>query len=298
MPEVMEIRKYCDFISKFFIGKKLKKINILAGRYKTHQPFESYDLIVKSLPLELLDVQTKGKFLYMKFSKSFYILSTLGLLGGWAYQKKSSQISTVKLLEYMDDLEVEKYLLRGSKHINVEFIFGQEKLLFFDMLSFGTLKVIDNFSQLEKKLNTLGPDIMNLNTTSNIFLQRIKTQKSEPIGVILLNQKIISGIGNYIRADALWLAQINPFIKVKDLTDLRLEKLFHSLRVIVWGNYDRHYAIKNNIIKKSDLIPYDYKRDFFVYREKTDVNNNPVSKEELYSGSQKRFIYWVKKVQI
>jgi hypothetical protein len=43
------------------------------------------------------------------------------------------------------------------------------------------------------------------------------------------------------------------------------------LKVITWGNYNRDYAIKNKIIYKSDKIPHDYKRDFFVYREKNDI---------------------------
>jgi formamidopyrimidine-DNA glycosylase len=149
----------------------------------------------------------------------------------------------------------------------------------------------------EKKLKTIGPDIMDESTDAKLFLQRVKTQLNQSIGTVLLNQKIISGVGNYIRADALWLAKINPFTIVKKLSDSELKKLFASLRVITWGNYDRKYAIKNNIIKSNSIVPADYKRDFFVYREKTDIYNNPVIKEELYSGSVKRFIYWVKKIQ-
>ena len=44
-------------------------------------------------------------------------------------------------------------------------------------------------------------------------------------------------------------------------------------------------------------MPNDYERDFFVYKQNTDINGYNVKKEELYEGSQKRFIYWVPKVQ-
>ena len=60
---------------------------------------------------------------------------------------------------------------------------------------------------------------------------------------------------------------------------------------------NKEEAIKHKIIKKTDKVPYDYKRDFFVYREETDIHGNPVTKEELFEGSQKRFIYWCKDVQ-
>ena len=50
--------------------------------------------------------------------------------------------------------------------MNVEFVI--------DVLSFGILKVIDNVDKLEKKLNIIGPDIMDDTTTYNIFKSRWK----------------------------------------------------------------------------------------------------------------------------
>jgi formamidopyrimidine-DNA glycosylase len=301
MPEVMEIRKYADFINLLLKNQKLNDIKITGGRYKKHKAFEKYDLLKKNLPLKLISVKTKGKFIYIEFEKNLYILNTLGLSGGWAFQKNNAkQFQMPQLLEYIDETKVEVYLLRSMDHINVEFIFDIGKLVFFDMLSFGTLKVINETKDLEKKLNTLGPDIMDENTTLDIFETRIKSNSNidKAIGVVITNQKLISGVGNYIRADALWLAKINPFRKVKDLNENEIKKLFHSLKVITWGNYNRKYAISHKIINKSDKIPYDYNRDFYVYREEKDIYNNPVVKEELYEGSQKRFIYWVKEHQV
>ena len=37
--------------------------------------------------------------------------------------------------------------------------------------------------------------------------------------------------------------------------------------------------------------------NFFVYMQKKDIYDNPVCKELLYEGSQRRYIYWVKEVQ-
>ena len=72
-------------------NKKLIDIKIINGRYKKHKPFELYELIKKNLPLKLINVKTKGKFIYIEFEKSFYILNTLGLSGGWAFQKNNSK---------------------------------------------------------------------------------------------------------------------------------------------------------------------------------------------------------------
>ena len=90
MPEINEIRKYSDFIKNKIKNLKILDIKILGGRYKTHGPFDKYKTIKTELPLKLIDVKTKGKFLYLVFENNFYIFSTLGLSGGWCYLKKGS----------------------------------------------------------------------------------------------------------------------------------------------------------------------------------------------------------------
>ena len=63
------------------------------------------------------------------------------------------------------------------------------------------------------------------------------------------------------------------------------------------GNYDRISGINLNIIKKTTKLAYDYDRLFFVYNQETDIYGNKVMRKELYEGSQKRFIYYVPKLQ-
>ena len=138
---------------------------------------------------------------------------------------------------------------------------------------------------------------MDVNTTLPIFIERLLNYKNKVIGIVLLNQKIISGIGNYLRAESLWFAKINPFKQIKFFTKKEFIKLFNSLKIITWGLYDRKKGIKLNILKKHDKISYDYNRDFFIYRQDKDIYNNNIIKEELYEGSQKRFIYWCPNIQ-
>jgi hypothetical protein len=64
----------------------------------------------------------------------------------------------------------------------------------------------------------------------------------------------------------------------------------------IWSESERSIQFLILMLKK-DIIPRNYDRDFLVYSENTDIYNNKVIKEELYEGSQKRFIYWTKKMQ-
>lgn len=300
MPEVIEVKGYSDFIDKHVCGKKLTAIKILKGRYKTHGPFSFYKKIKNKLPLKILEIGSKGKFMYMALDQNFYIGVTLGLKGGWFYKKLQSK----KMIHGLDterfDIEkVENYLKNALNNINIEFVFKEGSLYFYDQLSFGTIKIFLSREDLDKKLESIGIDMMNLETTFSMFKEQIMKENNHDkyIGNVLMNQKLISGIGNYLRADVLWLTKISPFRKVKKISDEELLALFNSIRKLIWSSYDYDEALRLKIIKRSDILPAKYERDFLVYMHETDIYNNQVTKEKLYEGSQIRYIYWVKKIQ-
>lgn len=318
MPEVVEIRKYADFLKSKMKGKFISKINILNGRYKKHGSFPLYKEISNCLPLKVSDIKTKGKFLYiiLKNNKrsnistnTFYLFTTLGLSGGWVY--KSPDIEAKKpykfpiLIDYVKTDIIDSYRQRSLNHLNVEFQILNKSgkntgsIFFYDTLSFGTLKGIQSKLELEKKLASIGPDIMNPETTFGIFQKQmsIPSQQNKAIGNVLMNQKIISGIGNYLRADILWYTKISPFTLIKKLSKLQLKSIYKTSRILTWADYNREKGIKLKILSPSNKTPANYKRDFYVYMQNTNIYGNPVIQTPLYEGSQPRTIHWVEKRQ-
>ena len=183
--------------------------------------------------------------------------------------------------------------------MNVEFRTSKGSLYYYDVLSFGSLKVIEGEVELNKKLKTIGPDIMEPDTTLEIFKNQILKTRNlhKEIGIVIMNQKVIAGIGNYLRADILYLSKISPFRKVNKLTDKELEAIYKNAKVLTWGDYDIKMAKKLKLISKETKFPRDYDRMFFVYNYDEDIHGNKIIKKELYEGSQKRFIYYVPTLQ-
>jgi len=303
MPEINEVRQYANFLESKLKNINILEINILNGRYKKHGPFVNYEKLKHNLPIKLIDVKTKGKFMYITFlghnDSKLYLFSTLGLSGGWIYKKNGddTKYEHPQILEYLDKKSIDSYMSTSIKHLNIEFKTSHGSMYFYDTLSFGTLKVIDNENELNKKLNMIGPDIMDIDYT--VFSEQITKKKNltKVIGIVLMDQKTISGIGNYLRADILWMCKISPFRKVNKLSEEELKLIFHNSKVLTWGQFDKKKAIRTKIITKKDKLPSDYNRDFFVYYEDEDIYGNKIIKEELYEGSQKRFIYYVKNYQ-
>lgn len=85
-----------------------------------------------------------------------------------------------------------------------------------------------------------------------------------------MNQKVISGIGNYLRADTLYHSKISPFRKVKNLTDKELEDIYNSLRLISWTLYDYKLGVELKIINPKDKIHIDLQKEFLVYGKDKD----------------------------
>ena len=301
MPEVIEVLKYADFLRTKLKHNKITEVNVINGRYKKHKDsLENLNALKAALPLKVAKIETKGKFLYMTFSQpNLYLFSTLGLSGGWLYKSKDDKVQFGHLLKYIPKDHLEQYHKEALNHCNVEFKTENGTIYFYDTLSYGTMKVVTTEQELQKKLSTIGPDISQASTTLKVFKdQMAKVNGEKLIGNVLLNQKVIAGMGNYLRADVLWLCKMSPFRAMKDITEKEVKCLWENSRMLTWAKYNYQKGVKLGFIEANHpKTPEDYEREFYVYFQTTDPNGHLVKKEELYDGSNKRFIHWSPDVQ-
>lgn len=71
----------------------------------------------------------------------------------------------------------------------------------------------------------LGPDPLNRDADPAAFY-RAAAKTSRPIGVLLMDQAAISGVGNIFRAESLYRCQLDPFKPAKDCSSQQLEALW------------------------------------------------------------------------
>lgn len=276
MPEGPECHKLADHLDQQLRGKILTENQILGGRYFKHGPPAGWSEFQESLPTAVRKISCKGKLVWFIFENGWYMMNGLGMNGRW-----------------MDE---------QVKHANVQFVFGDENWYFVDSRNFGTLTFTNDRNVLLKKLNGIGPDMLHLETTLDQFfdvMEKVKPQKK--IGEVLLDQSVVSGIGNYLRADSLYLAGLSPWRTMVSLSRSDLENLYRSIRMVMFLHYDIRAGKKEGIIPKSfkvkklsKAIGYDPGDlvDFLVYGKKT-IQGKTVKKEPM-SG---RTIHWVPEVQ-
>lgn len=174
----------------------------------------------------------------------------------------------------------------GKKHNNIILVFQNITYYFNDMRNFGILKVSDK-DNLSKILNKLGCDVLNINDESELFLKRItkKSNLNKYICEKLLDQTIVAGCGNYMRAESLYFAKINPFTQIKNIDIDDLLNLYYTIKKIAYIFYNINKGLKYKILSKNDSILKTYllknEIDFLIYGKEYGPNNELILSKKV-----------------
>ena len=271
MPEGAEVRIIAEELNEYLKNKNLILIEVLGGRYKKHGNPAGMNDFLKTLPAKVKEVKWKGKLIYFVFDNGWYMLNTLGMSGGWTPNKE--------------------------KHSNVSFTFEKppNNIYFRDMRNFGTIKFINGEKNLNDKLSKIGPDMLNDSTTFDIFKKNMKKKINEnkPISQILMDQKHVSGVGNYIKSESLYISKISPHRKLKDINEDELKSLFNAIKKVIISSY-KSQGMSLRDYKDFEDKPGEYQFKLVVYGRKFDDLGNKVKTE---TTKDKRTTHWVPEVQ-
>lgn len=226
------------------------------------------------------EVGVKGKFMWWGIG-DWFLWCTYGMSGQWStqYDPKHSACQVC----YNDSAEPIHPCSQAVQTIN-----------FNDPRHFGTLKLVRGREALDKKLRTLGPDMLNDPPNAEQFMHRIHNRgDGKTIAEALMNQACISGVGNYIKAEALYLAELSPHRKCESLTINELERLRQQIINVMRASYNNDGATIRSYLNV-DGTKGGMKTRFLVYGNQTDPLGNPVVREETKDG---RTTHWVPAVQ-
>lgn len=118
-----------------------------------------------------------------------------------------------------------------NKHTRVIFEFADGSHLYFnDQRKFGWIR-ISNKTQVtsDKFFKKLGPEPLGKSFTREVLKINLLVHKKTSVKVALLDQTVIAGVGNIYACEALFLAKINPKVKVTDLSDVQIKNLHKAI---------------------------------------------------------------------
>lgn len=216
MPESAEVKITTEFLHSVLKNKMMISWNIIEGQYSDVKP-SGYDILCSNFPLLVESVKCKGKFIYFTLYNEYtkiYVLHSMRLTGRWQSKKD-------KFCKWYIELE------------------NDEKIWFKNPKCLATLEFTTDKDILDTVLNNLGPDILTEKFNLLLLKKLVNDHKNKNITSFLMNQNIISGIGNYIKAEVLYYSNISPLRKTGSLSNIEIEKLFEAIRIIPRISYNK-----------------------------------------------------------
>jgi formamidopyrimidine-DNA glycosylase len=276
MPEGPEVSILTNSLNKLLKNKTLIKVKVLKGGKYENKPPKNYITFTKTLPLKVNRIRNKGKLMYWEFSNDTIMINHLNMTGIWTIGKKLKHSA----LEFR--------FKRSDSSLNDD---EDDLILYYiDIRRFGRVEFTDN----KLFLNDIGPDIVNDKSFSfKDFLKIAKTKKRINITKFLMDQKNISGIGNYIKSEVLYEAKISPHRNIEDLSDEELKRIYLATKKITklsldWG------GMSMSDFRDIDGKKGDFQKILKVYRLSKDINGKEIKKEKTKDG---RTTFWVPEIQ-
>ncbi len=135
-----------------------------------------------------------------------------------------------------------------STHVTIDFK-DKSKLFFNDQRKFGWMRLLPTAQIPEIDFfKTVGPEPLEDDFTVEKFIDQLKTRKGSGIKAVLLDQKVLAGVGNIYADEALFAAKIHPSTLVSKISRIKMVSLHKNLRDILnlsikkGGSTDRNYV--------------------------------------------------------
>ncbi|MBD1921727.1 Fpg/Nei family DNA glycosylase [Microcoleus sp. FACHB-831] len=209
MPEGPEVRRFADSLCKALEGKEI--ISLMARTRGAKAWLLEHPGVLINRRIER--VRSRGKHLYCLIEGGYYFHSHLMMWGRWAVESEVP-------------LEIDRR--ERARIVVPDAIAILYSAPIFEIGAGDPFELVEN-------LRTLGPDILpypeeGLFDTVK-FKERLLTPENSDraIGAALLDQQILAGIGNYLRAEILFDCRLDPWKLVGELTTNELERLCESI---------------------------------------------------------------------
>lgn len=208
MPELPEVETVRQVLKRQVLNKKIIKVDVFYEKIIANCSANEFSL--QLMNQTILDVQRKGKFLIFVLDHG-YLLSHLRMEG-----------------KYWFDLNL------LDKHAHIVFYFSDGKVLIYhDTRKFGRMyyfqKEVDIHQQYP--LLNLGMEPFEIQNGQILFEKFMKTKKC--IKEVLLDQKIMAGIGNIYADEICFKAKIHPLTLANKLTKKQCETLLNASKEIL-----------------------------------------------------------------
>ncbi len=144
----------------------------------------------------------------------------------------------------------------------------------------------------QEDLRRIGPDLLGQFDPDEAF-RRIRARGDAEIANVLLNQRVIAGIGNVFKSEILFVCNVNPFDRITALSDATLREIIRVSEKLLRVN-----VREGNPVQRRTTNSLDRSKPLWVYRRHGAACRRcrtPIEYQK--QGSDARSTYWCPRCQ-
>ena len=203
MPELPEVETVRRGLAEHVVGNKFKEITVLHRRATSPK---SISALTSLKGARVTEVARRGKFLWFKLDRPEVLVGHLGMSGQFLIQPRNAP---------------------DERHLRVKINLGKHDLRFIDQRTFGWLGVDETRNGLPTYVKDIAADPFDSQFNLDETIERFKKKKTE-IKRALLDQGVMSGVGNIYADEALWRSKIHPESRTETMKVLRIKELIEN----------------------------------------------------------------------
>lgn len=206
MPELPEVETVRKGLENLVRKKKITSVAVFWPKIIDTSNIDEFKLNLMGETIE--EVERRGKYLIFKLTH-FDMISHLRMEGKFEYHSQSDPI---------------------MKHTHVIFKFDDgTELRYLDVRKFGRFVLLEkNKAHEYKGLKKLGPEPVKEQFLLDDFRKQLKKRK-KAIKPLLLDQTLVTGLGNIYVDEALFRAEIHPEQEANTLTKEEVRRLHQEI---------------------------------------------------------------------
>ena len=189
MPELPEVETVKRGLEEFIINESIKEVYL--SKFSLRFPWPK-DFVSKIVGKKIISIKRRAKYIIIGLSDNYSIIAHLGMSGSYKVLKKG---------------EVQDYLILKHDHLIIDL--DNFKIVYNDPRRFGYIDLTNQDPETHKFLSSLGPEPLSNYFNADNLAENL-LNKNKPIKNTLLDQNIVSGLGNIYVCEALFRSKINP----------------------------------------------------------------------------------------
>jgi formamidopyrimidine-DNA glycosylase len=212
VPELPEVEVVRAGLARHVLGRTITRVDVLHPRPVRRDPRGPEGFALALTGRRIDDARRRGKYLWLPLDNGDALLGHLGMSGQLLVQPSGAP---------------------DERHLRVRLVLHDGlELRFADQRMFGGLSVSGGGAELPAEIAHIARDALDPQFDEEVFVRRVR-RRTAGVKRLLLDQTLVSGLGNIYADEALWRARVHGDRAGDRLTGPQIRALLGHARAVM-----------------------------------------------------------------